>query len=847
MAKAHSFTPFSSPLPYWLAGAVLLANLFVLALAGESLRTSWTHYNAQVDTATSNMSQALADNIKGIFLKTNIALVAVAEEYNRQLASGGIDGPSFNAYLDNLLEMLSPINSLRVADAGGAVMYGTGGTVGNNVNVAERDYFIKARDGDKREFIISSPKIGYIGNMWLVVFALRINNPRQGFAGVVYATVHLDEFNKLFSAFEIGKLGAISLRDQDAGLIVRQPEYEDRLISVGSKKVSQELREALLSRAIAGTYHAHSTTDNIPRTLSYRKIDNSSWYVLVGLAREEFLAHWWEEVSKTAVLVALFMAGTLCLARLFYLHWKGQAASAMALAVQETRFREVVEGTDNLVTQVDGSGRFTYVNPVARKIFGLESEECVGRRFLDFVHAEDQEATASAMAGWVREHLTNAKIVNRLVSQSGDVRHLSSTINLHYAPDGSLASIDSIAQDVTERIQAEETLKKAKEAAETANKAKTSFLANMSHEIRTPLNGIMGMLQLIELTSKDENQKEWLVAAKKSSKRLTQLLSDILDLSRIESDKLSLREGEFPPNAIKNPLTELFTISAEEKSLSLDFKFDERLPLMLIGDENRVLQIMFNLVGNAIKFTNSGTVRVEVSQLSYDSQSRVHILFAISDTGIGISSDLAKEIFEPFVQGDPTYTKRFPGAGLGLPIVRKLVIMMGGTLCIDSTMGEGTTVYVSLPFKLPSIQQKQAEPIISASRESIEKSRLRILLVEDDDLNRKTGELMLEKSGYTVVTAEDGQEAYEKLSNLDFDLIIMDIQMPVMNGLEATKAIRYSVKLGEKAKIPIIAMTAYAMSGDKEEFISAGMNDYIAKPVDMAELEEAIKHVLTKQ
>jgi len=173
--------------------------------------------------------------------------------------------------------------------------------------------------------------------------------------------------------------------------------------------------------------------------------------------------------------------------------------------------------------------------------------------------------------------------------------------------------------------------------------------------------------------------------------------------------------------------------------------------------------------------------------------------------------------------------------------------MMGGTLCIDSTMGEGTTVYVSLPFKLPSIQQKQAEPIISASRESIEKSRLRILLVEDDDLNRKTGELMLEKSGYTVVTAEDGQEAYEKLSNLDFDLIIMDIQMPVMNGLEATKAIRYSVKLGEKAKIPIIAMTAYAMSGDKEEFISAGMNDYIAKPVDMAELEEAIKHVLTKQ
>jgi len=331
----------------------------------------------------------------------------------------------------------------------------------------------------------------------------------------------------------------------------------------------------------------------------------------------------------------------------------------------------------------------------------------------------------------------------------------------------------------------------------------------------------------------------------KSSVRLSRLLSDILDLSRIEAGRLSLCESAFVVKRLKVTIDELFAAIAKEKGLDLDFFVDDRMPEILMGDENRLVQILFNLVGNAIKFTKEGSVRVELTPLPYASQSRVRILFAVSDTGIGISDDQRKDIFDSFVQGEGSLTKHFQGAGLGLAIVRKLVTMLGGELAIDSIEGKGTTMFLSLPFKLPDARQGQAEPAAAVPRSSSADTQLKILFAEDDGINLMAGKLMLEKSGYAVVTAKDGQEALNRLAEQNFDLIITDIQMPVMDGVEATKLIRASGT--SHANIPIIAMTAYTMAGDREKFLAAGVSDYIAKPVERKNLDAVIKRVLNME
>lgn len=403
-----------------------------------------------------------------------------------------------------------------------------------------------------------------------------------------------------------------------------------------------------------------------------------------------------------------------------------------------------------------------------------------------------------------------------------------------------------LQQEIVERRAVEAQLLMAKEGAEIANKSKSEFLANMSHEIRTPLNGIIGMLQLLEITSQSEEEKEYIQAAFKSSKRLTRLLSDILDVSKIEAGKLQIVESEFDIREINNSINDLFSAEAKEKGLLLEFNQGEDIPSPLIGDEVRLRQILFNLVGNAVKFTNKGRVQVGITLLPISPRSMVRMLITVTDTGIGISDEQFQIIFEPFTQVENLYTRRYQGAGLGLSIVRRLVGLLGGNIAVDSTVGSGTTFYVSLPFKV----SERALRLPGREMQSFIPRRvdaLRILYAEDDPVNSLAGKRFLEKLGYVVITATDGRGVLRLLSEEAFDLILMDIQMPMMDGVEATKAIRNATALGEKAKIPIIAMTAYAMIGDKETFLAAGINDYISKPVNMADLEEVLDRVLGKR
>ncbi len=394
--------------------------------------------------------------------------------------------------------------------------------------------------------------------------------------------------------------------------------------------------------------------------------------------------------------------------------------------------------------------------------------------------------------------------------------------------------------DTTQRKQAEEAMQRATLEAETANRAKSEFLANMSHEIRTPLNGLMGMLQLLQLAPLGAEELDWVDTAVHSCRRLTELLSDILDLARIEAGKLLVRNAPFCLSEVVHSVHTLFSVAANQSGIAMTAHIDPAIPPYLVGDEHRLRQVLSNLVGNAIKFTEKGKVVIRASLLRSGDNPRV--LFMVEDTGIGIPDHLLEHIFEAFTQADSSLTTRYKGAGLGLPICRQLVEIMGGAMSCDSEVHVGTTFYVSLPFARGDARSAPAEDAAPTKRQPFQNG-VRILVVEDDAVNRLAMIRMLERSGIEVLRANDGQEALEVLREHAVDCIFMDIQMPRLDGEQATRIIRTAPEFERMRSVPIVALTAYAMQDDKERFLKAGMDDYMAKPLDFQAILQLLERL----
>ena len=398
-------------------------------------------------------------------------------------------------------------------------------------------------------------------------------------------------------------------------------------------------------------------------------------------------------------------------------------------------------------------------------------------------------------------------------------------------------------QDITDRKRTQEALLLAKEAAEAANHAKSAFLANMSHEIRTPLNGILGMLQLLETSVQDKEELQFCALAIQSANRLTTLLSDILDLSRVEASMMLIRSEPFNLHSALTQTIDLFEPVAVQTGVTLTRHLDPGLPIWVVGDSIRLQQVLTNLIGNSFKFTKRGHVHVEAYALPSRSNDTLRIFFAVEDTGCGIANADIGNLFQPFTQVTQGYTRNHQGAGLGLTISKQLVGLMGGNMAVESEEGVGSTFAFCVTFS-NEVQPHDDEAALKSF--TAPPVSLRILLAEDDVTTLFSISRLLEKSGHSVTVAHNGQEALEMHEANDFDLILMDVSMPVMDGIEACQRIRGS-RNSHKRDIPIIALTAYAMGGDKEKFLTAGMSGYVAKPVSMESLMQIMAETLAEQ
>jgi len=816
-------------------GVGIFGGLLIAVIAGLYFLQLFIRIDATVSNAkdsAQNLAEALAEHTARTFEALDRTLQQAAIIRRDMHAGRYPTSEAAVAALRSLKETSPAIIALGWTDAAGNLEAHTYAGAPPRPNLSDLAHFIAQKDAPEDRFFIAPPLRSAATGRWITAISRRLSNPDGSFAGIVVAPVDQEYFAGTYRMLNVGQNGSVVLIDSRGMILTRVPSAPEM---IGRSFRDRDLFTRYIPQAESGNYETAAAADGVARIAGYKVVKDLPLVVLVTYDRSEVLGPIYRLVRIFAPLMVL-LGAAISLGIFFLLR------QAREIATKTAVLEATLENMDQGVALRAGDGSVPIYNRRVLELLDLPAELMASG------------ATTEEILGYQRRHGEFENLPPDLYSElRGQATGNRTFIYERERPNGSVLEVRGVMMpdggmlrtitDVTERKRAEEKVKallaatqEAMQRAEAAAAAKTEFLANMSHELRTPLTAIIGISELLLDGSHSAAQRRhFLEVQRRAGRGLLTLISDVLDFSRIEAGQVAIDRVAF---SLREEVTGCISLVADQAArlrLQLTSSVAADVPDVLLGDPMRLRQILLNLLSNAVKFTDRGSVRLTVGR-GGDADT---LRFIVADTGIGIAPEKLPLLFERFVQADSSTTRRFGGTGLGLAISKRLVELMSGRIEVESEPGRGSTFSFVLPLSQPG-ENDAARP---GAVDVFAPASYRLLLAEDNDLNREIIRAVLQQSGHDVATVSNGAEAVAAAAQGGFDAILMDVQMPGMDGYAAARAIRAAEKNGSR-RVPIIALTANALADEPERCRAAGMDFHAPKPVDWPRLFSAVARLV---
>ena len=811
--RAH---PAAADMALFVAALCIVWMTIVANLVSEYGRTiTAAHENA------TNLSRALAESLARTVQEVDQTL-----RYVRALHARDGAALDLRPWIDSGETVGELALQLSLADRNGLVTISNLRPVTGRIDISDRPHFRHFAEQPVDDLFISVPVIGRVSNRPSIQFVRKLMTPQGDFDGIVVLSVDPEYLMRFYRSVDVGDGGRVVLAGLDGVVRAGAGITPDR---IGAHSTSPAVQ--LAATESEGDIDWTSKGQGVHRLGHFRRVDGTPLFIDVGLSLNALKAAFDHKVRAGLIngsLQTLFMSVFAAMAR----------RQRRGMTRTQEIMNAALQNIDQGLGMIDREGRILVLNQRAVELLSIPDRFKVGdplAKLVDWQREADlfeENLPVEPLRHRATESDAHPPIYRRM-RNTGAILEVR-TQNL---PDGS--SVRTFA-DVTAWKRAQEELTAARDAAETAMRTRAQFLAVISHEIRTPLNGIIGTADLMGRDALTVQQQGYMRIIEESSRHLLSLVDDVLDFSRIDRGQIEIEAIPFEPRAVLSDVIDMLTPHAAAGGLRLTGQVGEAVPQRVVGDPRRLRQVLLNLIGNAKKFTEAGSIDVHMAATrSDDAPDAWRLICRVSDTGIGMSAEATQRLFQEFTQIDGSIARRFGGTGLGLAISRRLVEAMGGSISVQSTPGVGSTFTFDIRVGVATTEDAPL-PCTSAPLPPIA-----VLLAEDDLVNRLVATRMLEKLGCTVTIAEDGSRALEAVRQRAFDLVVMDVMMPNMDGLAATRAIRFLPD--RNGAIPIVGLTANAFASDEAACRAAGMDGFLSKPVTLERLAAAITQTIARR